>query len=128
VRSDADPAFNDRIDNPVVYIHDPRASIKALYIYYHLEKVMTEDELYETAIQSVTHPDLLNPSVNLDELVNVGSIDRGRIEQQRDCRFCQLPKEVILILVTCCFGAMTQGFGPAIDSRRQFEVACGSWT
>jgi hypothetical protein len=57
--------------------------------------------------------DLLDLDVDLNEVEDLSPIERRAIERRRTLPFWKEPKDLLVILITCCLGALTQGWDQA---------------
>lgn len=84
-------------------------SIRRLHHEKHLEDVL-DVELLVRGANLAKEEDLLDPEVDLDAIEGLSEMERQAIDKQRHLPFWRMPKDLLVILLTCCLGALTQGW------------------
>lgn len=78
-----------------------------MYKEKHLEDVLGV-ELLIRAANLAKEEDPLDPAVDLDALEDLSETEKRAIERQRTVPFWRMPKDLLVVLLTCCLGALTQ--------------------
>jgi MFS family permease len=80
-----------------------------LYEKKHLEDVLDVGLLIRGA-RLAKDEDPLDPAVDLDSLEDLSEMEKRAIERQRNVPFWRMPKDLLVVMLTCCLGALTQGW------------------
>jgi hypothetical protein len=80
-------------------------------------------ELLVRAAKIAMGDDPLDPEVDLADIQDLDEIERDLISNQRNLPFWRMSKDILLILVACCLGALTMYACVKLDTAGSSIIA-----